>query len=111
MWPAGKSIRSRPRIVRALAESDHVFVALPRQARLHQPRGSFGDDDFVMRRDVIAVGMRDKREWLSVPGIQPKVFLRQINAPVVANFDHKKFYPRNGARETGIRVRSSPGLH
>ena len=56
-----------------------------------------------MRRDVIAVGMRDKREWLSVPGIEPKSFVRQVNAPIVTNFDHGKFYPRNGADETGIR--------
>ena len=45
-----------------------------------------------MWRDVIAVGMGNKREWLSVPGIQPKVFMRQINASIVANFDHEKFY-------------------
>ena len=58
-----------------------------------------------MRRDVIAVGMGDKGEWLSVPRIEPKVFVRQINAAVVANFDHEKFYARNCTGETGIRVR------
>lgn len=62
-----------------------------------------------MRRDVIAVCMRDKREWLSIPGIEPKVFVRQINAAVVTNFDHEKFYARNCAGETGIRARSSWG--
>ena len=62
-----------------------------------------------MRRDVIAVGMRDKRERLSIPGIEPKVFVRQINAAVVANFDHEKFYARNCAGDTGIRVHSSGG--
>jgi hypothetical protein len=41
-------------------------------------------------RDVIAVGMRDKREWLSLPGIEPKVFVWQVNAPIVTNFDHEK---------------------
>jgi hypothetical protein len=46
-----------------------------------------------VRRDVVAVGMRDKRERFSLPGIEPDTFVRQINAPVVANFDHGKFYP------------------
>src|ERR1700730_10135149 len=56
-----------------------------------------------MRRDVIAVRMRDKREWLSVPRVEPKVVVRQIDAAVVTNFDHEKFYVRNCAGETGIR--------
>lgn len=62
-----------------------------------------------MRRDVIAVGMRDKREWLSFPRIEPKVFERQINAPFVTNFDHKKFYVRNCVGETGIRFHAARG--
>jgi hypothetical protein len=58
-----------------------------------------------MRRDVIAVGMRNKREGLSIPWVEPKVFLWQINATFITNFDHQKFYPRNWVSETGIRVR------
>jgi hypothetical protein len=53
-----------------------------------------------MRRDVIAVGMRNKRERLSIPGIKPKVFVRQKHAAVVTNVDHKKFYARNCTGET-----------
>ena len=48
--------------------------------------------------------MRDEREWLSIPRIEPKVFVRQVNAAVVTNFEHEKFYARNYAGETGIRV-------
>ena len=62
-----------------------------------------------MRRDVIAVGMRDKREWLSLPRIEPKAFVRQINAALVTNFDHKKFYALNRTGETGIRPHSAHG--
>ena len=43
-----------------------------------------------MRRDVIAVGMRNKRKRLPVPGIKPKFFVRQIYATVVTNVDHAK---------------------
>ncbi|MEY2548112.1 MAG: hypothetical protein QOD64_694 [Verrucomicrobiota bacterium] len=41
-----------------------------------------------MRRDVIAMGMRNKRERLRVPRVEPDVFLRQINAAVVSHFYH-----------------------
>ena len=81
-----------------------MFIAFSGQTRLHQTRSSFGDYDFVMGRDVIAVSMRNKRKWLSIPGIKPKIFLGQINAAVVTNFDHEKFYARNSAGETGIRL-------
>jgi hypothetical protein len=64
-----------------------------------------------MRRDVIAVGMRDKRKRLLIPGIEPNIFARQINTPVVANFDHGKFYLRNGGGETGIQSSLISRLH
>jgi hypothetical protein len=61
-----------------------------------------------MRCDVIAMSMGDEREWLWIPGIEPKIFVRKINTAIVTNFDHRKFYARNCAGETGIRVSSSP---
>src|SRR5947207_3468479 len=57
-----------------------------------------------MRRDVIAVRVGNKRERLSIPGIKPDLFVRQIYAAVVTNVDHKKFYARNGPGETGFEV-------
>ena len=62
-----------------------------------------------MRRDVITVRMRDECKWLSIPGIEPKIFERQIDAAIVTNFDHEKFYARKRAGETEIRVHSSRG--
>lgn len=62
-----------------------------------------------MGRDVIAVSMRDKREWFSIPGIEPEIFIRQINAAVVTNVDHREFYARNYAGETGIPIYSALG--
>jgi hypothetical protein len=47
----------------------------------------------------------DKRERLSVPRVEPKIFSRQINTAVVTHIDHQKLYPRNSTGETGIRVR------
>src|ERR1044071_5827602 len=55
-----------------------------------------------MRRDVIAVGMRNKREGLWVSGIKPKLFVRQKHPAVVTNVDHAKFYAQTCAGEAGF---------
>ena len=60
----------------------------PGQSSLHQPRRAVRDNDFVMQRDVVAVCVRDKREGLWLPGIEPQVLLRQINSALITNFDH-----------------------
>ena len=67
-----------------------MFVAFAGQARLHQTRGALGDDDLVVRSDVIAVRVRDESERLRVPRIEPDVLVRQINAALVLDRDHGK---------------------
>jgi len=61
-----------------LAEWQQVFDPGARHPRLHQSRGTLGQNYFFMRRDVIAVGVRNKREALRLPWIEPKI-VRQIS--------------------------------
>lgn len=72
----------------ALAECDYVFVPFPRQARLHQARGPFGDDNLVMCCDMIAMSVRDEREIFSVPRIEPDLLIGEVNAAFISNLDH-----------------------
>jgi hypothetical protein len=65
-----------------------MFVAFPRQTRLHQPGRSFRNNDFLMRCDVVAVGVGDERKRLPVPRVEPDVFVRQKDAALVTNFNH-----------------------
>ena len=65
-----------------------MFVAFAGQARLHQASGPFRDDDFVVRRDMVAVRMGDKGERLRVPRIEPDIFVRQINSALVLHRNH-----------------------
>lgn len=37
---------------------------------------------------MIAVRMRDERERFPIPRIEPDIFVRQINAAFVTNFNH-----------------------
>ena len=71
-----------------LAEVQNVFATLARHPGLHQARRPFRDDDLVMRRDMIAVRVRDEGKRLRIPGVEPDVFVRQINAAFVSHFDH-----------------------
>jgi hypothetical protein len=43
-----------------------------------------------MRRDVIAVRVRDERERLGVPRVEPDLFVRQINAALISDFNHSE---------------------
>jgi hypothetical protein len=65
-------------------------VALSREPRLHKTRRALGNNNLIMSGDVIAVGMGNERERLSVPGIEPKIFVWQINAALVTDLDHAK---------------------
>src|SRR5205809_8119851 len=58
-----------------------------------------------MRRDVIAVGVRDKRKGFPVPRVEPKILARQEDTAVVTHVDHQKLYLRNRRGETGIRAK------
>src|SRR5437764_10276800 len=65
-----------------------MFGPRPRHSCLHQTRGAFGKNDFLVRGNVIAMRVRDKSKRLRVPRIEPQIAGRQINAAVVAHFDH-----------------------
>jgi len=43
-----------------------------------------------MRRDVIAMGVRNKSETFRVPRIEPEIVHGQINAALVSDFDHER---------------------
>ena len=58
------------------AERQHVLVSLTGHSRLHQAGGPLRHDDFGMRRDVIAMSMRDEREPFRLPGIEPQILRR-----------------------------------
>ena len=73
---------------RAFLKWDDVLVSLARKARLHQPRGAFRHNDFIVRRDMIGVGVRYEREGFLVPRIEPDVLIREINATFVMNRNH-----------------------
>ena len=75
-----------------LAERQDVFGARTGHSRLEQTRSALGKNDLVVRRDVIAVRVRNKSEPLRLPRIEPQVVRRQINAVVVADFDHRQIY-------------------
>ena len=64
---------------------ENVFVTLPSEARLHQPRGAGAGDNFVVRGDVIAVRMGDEGEWLRFPWIKPQRMIREFEPPGVAD--------------------------
>jgi hypothetical protein len=73
------------------AERENVFGPRARHSRLEQTRGALGKNHFFVRRDVIAVRVRDKSEPLRLPRIEPQVVSREINSVVVADFDHRKW--------------------
>jgi len=49
---------------------------------------AFRKYDPAMGPDVIAVGMRNEREFFCVRGIEPKILPWQKNAALVKNVDH-----------------------
>src|SRR6266403_5825826 len=70
-------------------ERQNVFDAMTRQPTLKQTCCRLGNDNLLVRRNVVAVRVRNKSETLCVPRIQPKVLFRQVNAALVTNFNHK----------------------
>ena len=74
-------------------------------ARSQQARGPLRDDDLIVRRDVVAVRVRDESKRLRVRRIEPDAFVRQINAPLVSDRNHGgKLAASHGARELRRRV-------
>ncbi len=48
----------------------------------------FGEDDLAVRRNVIAVRVRNEGEWPGVEWIEPQILRRQVNTALVTNFNH-----------------------
>ena len=53
-----------------------MFGPLTGHARLEQARGPLGENDFRVRRNVIAVCVRDKSETFGLPRIEPQILRR-----------------------------------
>jgi len=69
-----------------------MLDARARQANVHQARRALGNDHLLVWRDVVAVRVRNERETFWVPWIQPQILLWQVNAELVANFNHTENY-------------------
>ncbi len=87
------------------AESQDMLAALARQPCLHQARGSLGNDDLAVGRDMVAVRVRDKGEFPGVPWIQPEIMFREMNAPLKPNVDHAGDYAWKVVPETANQTR------
>src|SRR6266576_6828067 len=76
------------------AERQNMLASFAWHSRLHQSSGALRHDDLRVRRDVIAVGVRDEREPFRIPRVEPQILRRQINAALVTNLDHARNLPR-----------------
>ena len=71
-----------------LTERQKNFPAFPGQPRLHQTRRPFRNNNLAVRRDVIAMRVRNECEILRFPRVKPKMLLRQKHAPFISDIDH-----------------------
>lgn len=71
-----------------LTEGQKNFPAFPGQPRLHQTGRPFRNNNLAMRRDVIAMRVRNECEILGLPRIEPEILARQKHAAVVSDIDH-----------------------
>jgi hypothetical protein len=71
-----------------LAERKNMLATFAREASLQEAGGPFGDNDLLVRRDVVAVGMRNESERFWLPGVEPDVFVRQVNPAFVLHPNH-----------------------
>ena len=53
-----------------------------------------------MWRDVIAMRVRHKRQPFRIPGVEPEILVREINAALVSDLDHRSNYARKRAVAT-----------
>ena len=72
-----------------------MLDARTRETDLHQVRCALGDDNFLVRRDMVTMRVGNEREAFCVPWIEPEIVLRQVNAALVANCNHPKKLLRN----------------
>ena len=80
-----------------LTEWQKNFPAFPGQPRLHQTRRPFRNNNLAVRRDVIAMRVRNEREILGLPRVEPEILLRQEHAAFISDIDHAEIYPRISA--------------
>ena len=71
-----------------LLKIQEVFVALRSEPRSHEPGRPRRRDHFPVVGDVIAVGVRDEGERLSLPGIKPKAVRGNFKPSFIADLDH-----------------------
>src|SRR5439155_8293601 len=71
-------------------EWQNVFNPTTWQLAFQQTCRSLRNDNLLVRCYVVVVCVRNKSERLRVPRIQPQVLLWQINAALVANFNHRR---------------------
>ena len=69
-----------------------MFDARARQTGTQEACSALRNDDLLMRRDVVTVRVGNERKRFCVPWVEPEILLRQINTPLVANFDHSENY-------------------
>src|SRR5436853_7024982 len=77
-----------------------MLDARPWEASLHESRSERGDNDLVMRRNVIVGRMRNEGEALCVPRVEPQTLGRQIKTALIPNMDHAKNLPWIDMSET-----------
>ena len=66
------------------------FNAFAGQPRLHQTCRPFRNNNLAVRRDVIAMRVRNECEILRFPRIKPKILLRQKHSALVLDINHAK---------------------
>ena len=69
-----------------------MFDPRARETDMHQACAALRNDHLLVRRDVVTVRVGNERETFCVPWVQPEIPLRQVNASLVANFDHAENY-------------------
>jgi hypothetical protein len=67
-----------------------MFRSVTWQPVLEQTRCPLGNNDLLVRRYVVAVGVRNESKAFCVPGIQPQIWLRQVKPAFVMNFNHSE---------------------
>ena len=75
---------------RAFAKRDDLFPSFAGHPRLHQTRRSLGNDDLRMRRDMIAMRVRNEGQRFRIPWIEPEILFRQENPALISDVDHVK---------------------
>jgi hypothetical protein len=69
-----------------------MFDARARETNPHQVCCALGNDYLSVWGDVVTVRVGNERETFCVPWVQPEILLRQVNASLVANFNHVENY-------------------